>query len=262
MPCYNHGAYLEEAIQSIERNAGDYTYELIIVDDGSTDILTLDVLAKLKQQGYAVVQQPNQGLAAARNNGIALAKGKYILPLDSDNKLNRNYLTTAVDVLERDVRVDVVYGKVVFFGDSDEIRKIGLREIGEFDFMKMLHANYIDACALYRKATWSAVGGYDGNMPAMGHEDWEMWVNIFLSGGKFYFLNEIGFYYRVVADSMLTTNTEEKHKSNKEYIYTKHGARIIGWLLHQLATAEASKQYIEQHRLRSIAKLVLGYKIQ
>ncbi|UOR03947.1 glycosyltransferase [Hymenobacter aerilatus] len=262
IPCYNHGAYIEETLRSVEQNAGPHPYELIIVDDGSTDPLTLDVMASLQQRGYQVVQQPNQGLAAARNNGIALAQGRYILPLDSDNKVNKHYLTTAVDLLEQDATIDVVYGKVLFFGDGDEIRKIGLREVGQFDFPKMLFANYIDACALIRKSAWSQTGGYDGQMPAMGHEDWEMWINLFLLGSKFHFMDEVGFHYRVLADSMLGTNTEAKHQLNKEYIYRKHSLRIVEWLLKQLAKTDADRKYIEDHKLRSLVKLALGYKIQ
>jgi glycosyltransferase involved in cell wall biosynthesis len=261
IPCYNHGAYLEEAIQSVEENIGSYACEIIIVDDGSSDALTLKVLASLIQRGYNVLQQKNQGLAAARNNGIALAKGEFILPLDSDNKIDKNYLTKAVEVLKQNSTIEVVYGKAMFFGNSDEVRKLGLREVGEFNFTKMLYANYIDACALFRKSTWSRVGGYDGKMPEMGHEDWEMWVNIFLSGGKFYFLQEVGFYYRVVAGSMLTTGAEMKHDRNKDYIYEKHSLKIIKWLLPRTTNFETSMQYMKDNKLLSIAKLALGYNI-
>ncbi|TGD82993.1 glycosyltransferase [Hymenobacter wooponensis] len=254
IPCYNHGAYIQEAISSIEQNAGDLAYEIIIVDDGSTDELTKTKIKELATQKYKVIQQPNAGLAAARNNGIALAKGKYILPLDSDNRLHANYLTKAVAILDDDSSIDVVYGNSVFFGENDGVRNVGNNYVGEFDFNRMVDCNYIDACAIYKKSMWEKAGGYDGNMPAMGHEDWELWVNMFLLGGRFYFLDELCFYYRVTIGSMLVTNVDNKHELNKEYIYKKHSYKIVSHLLH-----DSNKfNYINKHKAKAIVKLLLG----
>src|SRR5271156_2351481 len=86
IPCFNHGAFLPEAVASvinIKRN----DIELIVVDDGSTDERTGKEMDALVAQGINVVRQENKGLAAARNAGILLAKGEYILPLDADNRL-------------------------------------------------------------------------------------------------------------------------------------------------------------------------------
>jgi len=190
-----------------------------------------------------------------------LATGEYILPLDSDNKIHKNYLTKAIDILEKDSSIDVVYGKSLFFGDNDGIREAGLNHVGSFDFARILDCNYIDACAVYRKTIWEKVGGYDGLMPAMGHEDWEMWIHIFLSGGKFYFIEELCFYYRIVAGSMLVTDAEKKHQLNKEYIYNKHSMKIISNLLEDKSKFEMMVKYLDNYKLRSIAKLLLGYKI-
>ncbi|WP_324671902.1 glycosyltransferase family A protein [Hymenobacter sp. GOD-10R] len=259
IPCYNHGAYLQEAIESIEKSSGGTSFEIIIVDDGSTEPSTLVTLQELKEKGYNLIRQNNQGLAAARNNGIAAAKANYILPLDSDNKVHSNYLTQAVDILDQDSSVDVVYGNPIFFGDSD--RGAGLRQVGEFSFIKMLDCNYIDACALYRKSLWEKVGGYDGKMAFMGHEDWEIWINMFLSGGKFHYLNKACFYYRVVANSMSASDSYEasKHIVNKEYIYGKHHSGIISYLLDIAKKYEFHNAYLENNKLKFIIKVALGY---
>ena len=66
IPCYNHGQYLPEAIASAEAARG-VRVELIVVDDGSTEPATLEVLAGLARGGYHVIRQSNQGLSAARN---------------------------------------------------------------------------------------------------------------------------------------------------------------------------------------------------
>ncbi len=122
-PCYNHGKYIDEAIASIPYNKLNCEIEHIIINDGSTDPFTLKKLNQLGENGYNVIHQENMGLATARNNGIKMAKGKYILPLDSDNKLNENYFTKAVKVLENNETIDVVYGDSIFFGEENCYRK-------------------------------------------------------------------------------------------------------------------------------------------
>src|SRR6266540_5603640 len=122
-PCYNHGIYIHEAIASIPYEKLTYEIEHIIVNDGSTDPFTLEKLNQLEENGYKVIHQENLGLAAARNNAIKVAKGKYILPLDSDNKLHENYLTKAVEILENDDSIDVVYGDCLFFGEKNSYMK-------------------------------------------------------------------------------------------------------------------------------------------
>lgn len=262
IPCYNHGIYIRDAIASVEENAGELTYELIIVDDGSTDNYTLHIIDELRAAGYQIIQQTNQGLAAARNNGIATARGKYIIPLDSDNKLHKNYLTLAIELLEQDPSIDIVYGRPMFFGTSDGVRDAGLKEIGDFRLTRILDCNYIDACAVYRKTVWTQVGGYDGKMPAMGHEDWELWIHAFLCGSKFHYLDEIGFYYRIVENSMLVTNGEAKHKLNQEYIFKKHSFKVIYQLLDEISRLRIIERNLQEYRLRSIVKLALGYTIK
>jgi glycosyltransferase involved in cell wall biosynthesis len=84
IPCFNHGEFLPEAVASvaaIERP----DVELIVVDDGSTDERTCQEIDAIIAQGIKVVRQENKGVAAARNAGVLVAKGQYILPLDADN---------------------------------------------------------------------------------------------------------------------------------------------------------------------------------
>src|SRR4051794_7687685 len=101
IPCYNDGHYLVDAIQSVEEQPTPKIRDVIIVDDGSTDERTLRVLSELRDRGYHVIRQANQGLAAARNAAIRAARTDYVLPLDADNKVHENYLTTAIELLDR-----------------------------------------------------------------------------------------------------------------------------------------------------------------
>jgi glycosyltransferase involved in cell wall biosynthesis len=222
IPCYNHGKYIRDAVQSVqELQHISYPYEIIIVNDGSTDEFTLTILDDLKKEGHNILQQENMGLGTARNNGIQLAKGKYILPLDSDNKVCAPYLTTAIDILERNANVSIVYSDAIFFGE-----KTGRSIIGNYNLQKLMICNYIDACAVYRKEAWKNIGGYAIDMPAMGYEDWDMWLNCSFKGYRFYYLEEIGFEYRFINNSMLRTIDEQDQKKMNVYIENKYSAYL------------------------------------
>ncbi len=87
IPCFNHGKFLLEAIKSVEK-CDKRLYELIIINDGSTDSFTANLIKSLLSQGYHVIEHENSGLSAARNTGIKAAHGRYILPLDADNRIS------------------------------------------------------------------------------------------------------------------------------------------------------------------------------
>ena len=108
IPCYNHGAFLQETLESL--HAQTFTnFEVIVVDDGSTDALTVALLDSLVEPGLRVIRTENRGVSAARNRGIAEPRGEYILPLDSDDKIAPNYLEKTVTILDEDRDVGVVY---------------------------------------------------------------------------------------------------------------------------------------------------------
>jgi len=248
-PCYNRGIYIHEAIASIPYEKLTYEIEHIIVNDGSTDPFTLEKLNQLEENGYKVIHQENLGLAAARNNAIKVAKGKYILPLDSDNKLHENYLTKAVEILENDDSIDVVYGDCLFFGEKNSYMKNR-----KFDIIKMLDCNYIDACAIYRKKLWVNVNGYDGKMPVMGCEDWEFWVASFFKGGSLLYLNDLCFFYRVTQESMTFNITRFGFDENREYVLKKYSNEFYNFYRKYFKKIE----YFKQNRHKSAINYFLG----
>lgn len=222
-PCYNHGKFLDEMISSVESTIKSTRYELIIVNDGSTDEFTITKLKALEEQGYYIIHQPNQGLGTARNNAIAVAKGAYIVPLDADNKLNNGFIDKCVAILDTKPGYDVVYTDCFHFGERGKF----YNTVGEFDLLRMINMNYIDACSMYRKNAWQRCGGYDVAMPAMGHEDWELWLNMSFSGSQFYYIPEPLYFYRVSDTSMNSTVTMPRAQKNVEYILEKHKDQVI-----------------------------------
>lgn len=220
IPCYNHGQYIDEAIQSVEEYK-EKNYEIIIVNDGSTDEFTNQRLKELKAKGYHVIFQDNQGLGATRNNAIRLAKGKYILPLDADNKIKPDLISKGIKILDANSSISIVYSDRQIFGNSKEIVKTG-----RFELPFLLKGNYIDTCAVYRKKVWDDVGGYDETLRAW--EDWDFWLSAAEKGFRFFYIPQPLFYYRVLEDSMIHSFMKGSDVSSlKEYIHKKHMALIL-----------------------------------
>lgn len=240
IPCYNHGAYIDEALESIGLEKYGNFFEVIIVDDGSTDLLTIGKLEELKKKGWNVLHQVNQGPGAARNNGIKNSTGEYILPLDADNKIIPEIFLDACRILESDSSLDIVYTYAEYFG-----QKSGPWIPGEFNKLRMVYANYIDACALIKKSALLSVGGYCRDMPFKGHEDWELWVNISLNGGNFYYLKKTGFFYRYLPNSLIRSNRSEKIFSNRKYVFSKYKSQIKQLEIESFDQLEQESKYLK-----------------
>ncbi|MBK8614355.1 MAG: glycosyltransferase family 2 protein [Flavobacteriales bacterium] len=114
--CYNLGAYVQEALDSIAAYTGPAQVEVIVVDDGSTEAATRAVISGLDRSRCTVLEQSNMGLAKARNNGIALATGSYIISLDADNRIHPAFIERSIAILDQEPEVGVVYGDAVLRG--------------------------------------------------------------------------------------------------------------------------------------------------
>jgi len=216
IPCFNHGQYIQDAIESTKQ-IENIDYEVIIVNDGSTDPLTLRKLKELEDIGYTVISHENSGPAFSRNAGIRNSTGRYILPLDADNKLKPEYIYKGIRILDKGM-FDIVYANPIFFGEDTPSRKFRVRPFNGDD---LFIDNYIDTCALFKREVWEVTGGYDSDNRFKGHEDWEFWVHAFVKGFRFYHLDEALYYYRIVENS-LATQKQDADNSSREYILKKH----------------------------------------
>src|ERR1051326_73967 len=233
IPCCDDGQFLIEAIASVERVAPD-NCELIIINDGSQQPRTLAILQTLAQSGYFILDQAHQGLSAARNAGIELARGRYVFPLDADNRVRAGFIEDAVKVLETSPKVGVVYGYRQFFG-----MQRGIDHVPEFDLDELLTFNYIDACAVFRKQVWVDCGGYDQTVSPC--EDWELWINASAKGWRFQRLPQITFDYRVRPGSLLSLTDDVAFlETILERIITKHYELYQPRLVQQLVRMKRS----------------------
>lgn len=243
IPCYNHGLMLRETLASIERVRNENICEVIIVNDGSTDEQTCQILRNLSDLKYKIINQSNRGLGAARNAGIEKAQAEFILPLDSDNLVRKAYLSDGVKVLLANSAAGVVYADAEYFGE-----KTGRWKAPEFNLGVLVMGNYIDACALYRKSVWESAGGYDEKMPWMGWEDWDFWLRVGVRGWDFIHLDQVGFDYRVRVGSMLT-ETDLHRKELVKYIFKKRENKALAIIrkqnheIEKLGKIETSNTY-------------------
>lgn len=193
IPCYNHGELLKETLDSLTVQTFS-DFEVIIVNDGSTDTATVDVLQSLNSPQIKVIHTVNKGVSAARNRGISEAVGEYILPLDADDKIGSAYIEMAVNVLENSPEVTAVYFDRILFGDIE-----GLAPLPVYDPVALLTENCIYA-ALFRKADWQSVGGFSEKM-VYGWEDWDFWISLSALGKQFVKISEPLFFYRIRSNS-------------------------------------------------------------
>ncbi|NTV53297.1 MAG: glycosyltransferase [Candidatus Firestonebacteria bacterium] len=206
IPCYNAGEFLDETVASVLQQTYR-NFEIIIVDDGSQDAGTrklLDHYAREKTKVYRL--KKNQGPSAARNFGIEKSTGKYILPLDADDKIAPAYLSKAVKILEKHPDVGIVYCRANFFGNRE-----GEWILPEYSFPDILIDNMIFATAFFRKASWKKAGGFNPNM-VHGMEDYDFWLGILEAERcRVHRINEVLFYYRINRDSRTVRLAEKDY---------------------------------------------------
>ena len=188
IPTYNHAKYVCRAIDSVLEQT--YThYEIIVVDDGSTDN-TQEVLEPyMKQIKY--IYQENKGLSASRNTGIRVAKGDYLQFLDADDTILPQGLDIQVKLLETHPDVDVVacrYRLVDaagrFLVDKKRYAKKSIM------FKELVLSNrFAPNALLIRRKCFTSAGIFDERLKSC--EDWDMWLRITAQNHRFLCHNHV-----------------------------------------------------------------------
>ncbi|QYH38005.1 glycosyltransferase family 2 protein [Algoriphagus sp. NBT04N3] len=221
IPCFNSGLFLLEAIDSCFKSSFK-DYELVIINDGSTDDITLKILDNLNSNSkFKIFNKSNGGPASARNLGIKKCCGDFIFFLDSDNKIRPDYLIKAIKVLESNPSAGVVYSLPVFFGETDS--SLLRFKPHQFSLNSILAGNYIDMCTLVRRAVFDEIGGFDEHSDLIGWEDWDLWIRVAQTQWLFHYLDEELFDYRVRKDSLMGQGVELKKEKMLRYLGSKHG---------------------------------------
>ncbi len=205
VPCFNMGQTLDETMAAIE--AQDYDpIEVVIVNDGSTDPVTLERLRHWEELGFAtVIHQENRGPGHALNRALEAARGVYFLNL-GDDLIEPPYIGEAVAEMERDPNLGIVYCHADLFGSES-----GPWRLPDFSMQVQLLNNLIFATALMRRSDWVTVGGYDEVMK--GREDHDFNLRILGLGRTVHRLDGLYFHYRRGRPSV---NASLHHTANRD----------------------------------------------
>jgi glycosyltransferase involved in cell wall biosynthesis len=174
IPTYNRGWCLEEALVSVLSQTYE-RYELIVVDDGSTD----DTGKRLSRyEGVTVITQTNRGVSAARNKGIALSKGELIAFLDSDDFWLPEKLSAQVRFFQENPEALICQTQETWIRNSRRIypQNRHRKQSGHF-FERSLELCLVSPSAvMIRKRLFEAVGMFDESLPAC--EDYDLWLRV------------------------------------------------------------------------------------
>jgi glycosyltransferase involved in cell wall biosynthesis len=224
IPCYNLGEFLQEAVDSCLQQTRTAA-EIIIVDDGSTDEATRELMDSYRQSELVeIVRTPNRGAPAARNLGVRRAHGDYILCLDADDALEPRFLERTVPVLDARANVGVVATGVHMFGTFE-----GDWRPGDYAPITMLWRNCIPSASLFRRICWEQAGGYP-DLPAS--QDWGFWIGIIRNGWKWQVVPDVLYRYRRRAGSISDYREENRADVLRRLIdlhgdfYRKHAVDV------------------------------------
>jgi len=220
IPCYNYGQYVMEAIDSVLKQTYQ-DFEILVINDGSTDPATNELLKNLNLPKTRVIWQNNQGLSASRNNGIALAQGEYYLPLDADDFIEPYMLEQCVKYLDEHQEIAFVYGDTRFFGNINMEYKTF-----PYNAYQLLYTNIPSVSSVIRKKVFDDGCRYNSNMK-YGYEDWDFWQSLLEKGYTGQLIPQIFLNYRRHGRSMAKEAIEkhlflcEQLKKNHPALYTK-----------------------------------------
>jgi glycosyltransferase involved in cell wall biosynthesis len=243
LTCYNLGRYLGEAVDSVLAQSFR-DFELVIVDDGSTDDETCRRLDDYQRQAIRVIRSANRGLPAARNLGIAHTRGRYVCAVDADDVLEPALLERSVSVLESDPSVAFVSHWLRAFGDETWEWTPSL-----CDFPALLDTNTVNGAAVVRREILSAIGGFDETMRD-GCEDWDLWITIVERGGVGRILPEFLFNYRRRRESMSRVMLAgDTHPQLYRRLVEKHVDTYRAHLSHLLIRRERHVAHLDRQIL-------------
>lgn len=238
IPVYNRIAYLGATVEGVLSQT-EMDWELIIVDDGSQEDVA-GSLARYADPRVTLVRQENQGNAAARNAGLARARGRYVVCLDSDDVWLPRMLEMCVATLEANPDVDVTFvqwqkinaeGALLPKGPEPEPR------CGDLLEPLLLGYPILPSAALARRHRFHEWGAY-----TPGLDDWELWMRWAVQGCRFLCIAQPLLRYRIHAGNLNLnwSRRRQAHFAMLDAIYARTDLPAI-------AHAVRDRAYARQH---------------
>ena len=220
IPCYDQARYLPDAVQSVINQT--YTnWECIIINDGSSDNTVEaahQLIAAYPDRRIRFIDKPHSGVSDTRNMGVEVAAGEWILPLDSDDMFDPGFMQRAVEIIEREPKVDVVFANMQEFGASS-----GQWLPDEYSRAQVMVSDTMPYASLYRKDLWYKVGGYDRLLSVIRQpEDWSFWISCSKHNVTVRRIQQKLFLYRVHPQSTYLTKIKPNRRLAWAFVATCH----------------------------------------
>ena len=223
IPSFNHGRYLESAVNSLIgglTDLGDMSgqtfqgFEIIIVDDASTDKESRKIAASLadSRKGIKFVQRKsNGGTGAANNSGISIAFGNYVTIMCADDMMEAHRLERMLQEIRKDENL-VIYDDLQLFRSGERVDFVHNNQtfpsmmMKEYNFNKLLYKNHMHCGILFLRSAWKKIGGYP-EAARYGREDWAMNIALGINGYCGKHIPEAMYLYRRENQNRTKTNT-------------------------------------------------------
>lgn len=198
VPAYNQGSFLQEAAGSVLAQ-GFEDYEIIVVDDGSTDD-TARVAQGLCDRRVRYIRQDNRGVAAARNAGVAASGGSYLAFLDSDDAFCQGKLQLQARALDNRPELGMVIGGYQYIDRNgavigEERQWLDRRSL---DLESLLMSGFGPPSTVLLQRDWfERVGGFDPDRQLSAAEDMDLWYRLSFAGCQMEFVPAIVCRYRI-----------------------------------------------------------------
>ena len=255
MPAYNVAPYVGAAIQSAL--AQTFTdFELIVVDDGSKDN-TAEIVRELAgaDERVRLVQQPNRGLAGARNTALRAARGDFFALLDSDDTWEPEFLAAQVAILDARPDVDIVTGNGWYLDGPrhGQLARPSPDPRPDPNLVSIIGDEWsVFIMSVFRRRVYTGIGPFDESMRS--NEDYDFWLRAALAGFVFYRNDRPLGHYRVRSDSLSASNV--RMLRGILHVYTKLRP-AIGDRPAEMAILQKQISRFESELLAAEARLAL-----
>lgn len=228
---YNYEDYIIECVESCLNQKDFYDFDVIVVDDGSSDA-TISLLKRISDSRLKVYQNQNCGIEFSSNFGFKVSNADYVVRVDADDKLSSEYLTRMVSLIENSDYAFVYSNYYIFDANSKVIDKSELPPFNKEEVFN--RGDFLATGTLYRKMTLENVQFYSERVKNCGLENYELILNIIDESNKGALNKEHLFYYRrhslnlsekkkkrIVSygKSLMKTKYNREYKTNKFHPY-------------------------------------------
>jgi glycosyltransferase involved in cell wall biosynthesis len=220
IPAYNAASYVRGAVESVLRQSHQ-DFEIVIVDDGSTDNTKQVVEPYLSDPRIRYRYQENRGLPGARNSGASQSQGEYLAFLDADDFFAPNALQSMLSAFQLTKAAWLNVGVLKISGDSRTVRHpvVPSADLG----MTILNDDFITRSPFYPRHEFFAIGMYDEEIRV--REDWDINIRMILAGRPFATVDQPLYEYTRTEGSLTTSNRKRLY-AYTEKLLRKHHKRI------------------------------------